>query len=422
MAAGRTITFELNGVPRRAAVCPGQSLLEVLRGAFTCTSLKDGCAPQGQCGCCLALVDGKPKDTCAVPAEKVDGKAVLTLEGVPEVEKKLYADAFQAAAGLQCGFCTPGLVLRTKWLADQGRPLTRPEIAKALDGHLCRCTGYVKIVDAVELILAARRGGPWPVPVEGGGVGARLQRYGGAELALGTRPFVADLDFPGLLHGVVVLSRHARARVVKVDVSKALAAPGVAAVATARDVPGDRWVGLIHADWPVFVAEGEEARTVGDVLAAVAAEDPHAAREAARLVEVEYEPLPPVLDPAEAIRPGAPRVNPRHDNVLSVTTITRGDGGGRPRGLRRHPAHAPADEGLRGGARHQRGPDIRRRSRPLALTRVALFHSELPVGAGGSGGRSPRLRARCAKRSEPGNHSDSPRRRWMSTQNSERRD
>jgi xanthine dehydrogenase molybdenum-binding subunit len=327
MAAGRTITFELNGVPRRAAVHPGQSLLEVLRGAFKCTSLKDGCAPQGQCGCCLALVDGKPKDTCAVPAEKVDGKAVLTLEGVPEVEKKLYADAFQAAAGLQCGFCTPGLVLRTKWLADQGRPLTRPEIAKALDGHLCRCTGYAKIVDAVELILAARRGGPWPVPVEGGGVGARLQRYGGAELALGTRPFVADLDFPGLLHGVVVLSRHARARVVKVDVSKALAAPGVAAVATARDVPGDRWVGLIHADWPVFVAEGEEARTVGDVLAAVAAEDPHAAREAARLVEVEYEPLPPVLDPAEAIRPGAPRVNPRHDNVLSVTTITRGDAG-----------------------------------------------------------------------------------------------
>src|SRR5690242_16174721 len=180
----KTIAFNLNGRPREAQVRPGQSLLEVLRHGFEICSVKDGCAPQGQCGACLALVDGKPKNTCAVPAEKVDGKSVLTLEGVSDAEKKLYADAFQAAAGLQCGFCTPGLVLRIKWLADQDRPLSRTEIGKALDGHLCRCTGYVKIVDAVELILAARRGGAWPVPAEGGGVGARLQRYQGADLAL----------------------------------------------------------------------------------------------------------------------------------------------------------------------------------------------------------------------------------------------
>ena len=325
MASMRTVSFQLNGEPRQAEIHPGQTLLEVLRGKFKCTTLKDGCAPQGQCGCCLALVDGKPKNSCAVPAEKVDGKSVLTLEGVPEAEKKLYADAFQAAAGLQCGFCTPGLVLRIKWLADQDRALSRAEIAKALDGHLCRCTGYVKIVDAVELILAAKRGGPWPAPTEGVGVGARLQRYQGAELALGKRPFVADLEFPGLLHGAVVLSPHARARVLKVDVSRALAAPGVAAVATAKDVPGDRWVGLIYPDWPVFVAEGEEVRCVGDVLAAVAAESPRAARAAAALVEVHYEPLPPVLDPADAVRPGAPRVNPKHENVLSTTRIERGD-------------------------------------------------------------------------------------------------
>src|SRR6266542_2042509 len=98
MASMRTVTFQLNGQPRQAEIHPGQSLLEVLRGKFKCTTLKDGCAPQGQCGCCLALVDGKPKNSCAVPAEKVEGKSVLTLEGVPEAEKKMYADAFQAAA------------------------------------------------------------------------------------------------------------------------------------------------------------------------------------------------------------------------------------------------------------------------------------------------------------------------------------
>ena len=321
----KTIAFNLNGQPRQAEVRPGQSLLEVLRHGFQICSVKDGCAPQGQCGACLALVDGAPKNSCAVPAEKVDGKSILTLEGVSAAERKVYADAFQAAAGVQCGFCTPGLTLRIKWLTDPERLVSRAEIAKALDGHLCRCTGYVKIIDAVELIQAAKHGGPQPAPVADGGVGKRLQRYQGGELALGARPFVADLDAPGLLHGAVLLSRHARARVLRIDTSKARAAPGVVAVATARDIPGDRWVGLLYQDWPCFVAEGEEVRAVGDVLAAVAAESPHAAREAAKLVEVEYEPLPPVLDPAKAIEPGAPRVNPKHDNVLSRTRFARGD-------------------------------------------------------------------------------------------------
>jgi xanthine dehydrogenase molybdenum-binding subunit len=321
----KMITFHLNGEQKQADPKPGESLLEVLRETFRITSPKDACAPQGQCGCCLVLIDGKPKTSCSVPAGKVEGKSVLTLEGVSAPERKLYSDAFQVAAGLQCGFCTPGLTLRIKWLTDQDRVLTRDEIAKGLDGHLCRCTGYVKIVDAVELIQSVKRGGTMPALVTDGGVGSRLVRYQGAELALGDRPFVADLSFPGMLHGAVTLSAHARARVARIDTARALALPGVVAVATARDVPGDRWVGLIYKDWPVLVAEGEEVRAVGDVLAAVAAESPRIAREAAALVEVEYEPLPPVLDPADSIRPGAPQVNPKHANVLSTTRIERGD-------------------------------------------------------------------------------------------------
>lgn len=325
MSATKTVRFTLNGELRQIDVPGDLSLLEVLRERFKLKSLKDGCAPQKECGCCLALIDGLPKVTCSIKVEQVEGRSITTLEGVSDNERQLYADAFQAAAGLQCGFCTPGLVLRIKHLTDQDRPLARDEIARALDGHLCRCTGYVKIIDAVQLINAAKRGGALPATVEEGRVGSPLQRYQGAELTLGTRPFVNDLEAPGMLYGAVTYSAHARARVLSIDISKALALPGVVCVATAKDVPGDRWVGQIYKDWPCFVAEGEEVRYVGDVLAAVAAVDRRTARQAAQLVEVEYEVLAPVLDPKRAIEPGAPQVNPKHDNLLSVTEIVRGD-------------------------------------------------------------------------------------------------
>lgn len=320
-----SFSFQLNGKPRQIQALPDQPLLEVLRETFKLKSVKEGCGPQKECGCCLVLIDGQPKVTCSVKISQVNGRSILTLEGVSDNERHLYADAFQATAGLQCGFCTPGLVLRIKHLTDQDRAPSRTEIAKALDGHLCRCTGYVKIIDAVELIHAVKRGGALPPLVENGGVGQNLKRYQGAELAIGARPFVADLEFPGMLHGVVVLSPHARARVLRIDTQQARALPGVVAVATAKDVPGDRWVGQIYKDWPVFVAEGEEVRCVGDVVAAIAADSARTAREAAKLVAVEYEVLPAVLDPAEAINPGAPQVNPKHANLLSTTTFARGD-------------------------------------------------------------------------------------------------
>jgi selenium-dependent xanthine dehydrogenase len=321
----KTIQFKLNGEARQFETSSDQLFIETLRETFKIKSVKAGCSPQRECGSCLMLLNGQPKLACAVRAEQVQGRTVTTLEGVSDNERRLYADAFQATAGLQCGFCTPGLVLRIKWITDQGEKLNRAEIARLLDAHLCRCTGYAKIIDAVELIQAAKSGEALPAIVEDGGVGKPLRRYQSGELALGERPFVADVDAPGLLYGALVLSAHARARIVRIDALKARAMTGVAAVATAADVPGDRWVGQIYADWPVFVAEGEEARCVGDVLAAVAAETPRLAREAAALVEVEYEELAPVLAPAEAIKPGAPQVNPKHANVLSVTRYERGD-------------------------------------------------------------------------------------------------
>lgn len=319
------VEFTLNGAKRTVDSAPGESLLTALRQRCDTTSVKDGCAPQGQCGCCLALVDGQPKVSCLVDVEKVAGKSVLTLEGLSEKERATIAKCFVAAAGLQCGYCIPGIALRAKSLIDKNGNPTRDEIAKALDVHLCRCTGYVKIVDAVELMAKAARGEAIPEPAMDGGVGKSLARYKGVELVLGTRPYVADMTREGMLYGALTLSPHARACVKKIDVSKARALPGVHAVVTAADVPGERWYGLLYNDWPGFVAIGEEVRYVGDVLAAVAADDERIAREAAKLVEVEYEVLPAVLDPEKAIVPGAPQVNPQHANILSKSVIRRGD-------------------------------------------------------------------------------------------------
>jgi len=323
----RTIAFTLNGVERRLEIADGESLLEVLRDRCGIVSTKDGCAPQAQCGCCLALVDGNPKTTCAVAAEKADGAEILTWEGVSPAERELFGRAFAAAAGVQCGFCTPGFALRAKWLLDRNPDPTRAEIAKAINGHLCRCTGYVRILDAVELIARARRGETIPEPCADGRVGQPLARVQAAEQTVGDRLYAGDWTAPGMLHGAVTLAAHARARVRAIDTSAAAALPGVERVLTAADVPGDRWVGLLYADWPVFVAPGEEVRCAGDVLAAVAAVDARTARAAAALVRVDYEPLPPVTDPEAALAADAPRVNPRHDNLLQRSTIRRGDAG-----------------------------------------------------------------------------------------------
>jgi xanthine dehydrogenase molybdenum-binding subunit len=201
---------------------------------------------------------------------------------------------------------------------------SRDEIERALLGNLCRCTGYLKIVDAVEHVAAAHRGVPVPEPERSGRIGARAARYEGEDMALGDKLYVGDLVEPGMLHGALRFSDHPRARVLRIDTSQAQAYPGVVAVATAGDVPGERTQGTLTKDWRQLVAEGEVTSYVGDVLAVVAAESRHAAREAAALVEVEYEVLDPVTDPFDALAEDAPQLHPG-GNVLSVSLVRRGD-------------------------------------------------------------------------------------------------
>ena len=316
--------FTLNGNVVSAEPGEGTSLLELLREELGVRSVKDGCAPEGSCGACTVMVDGRAVVSCAQKARRFEGKHVVTHEGLSEEERLLWSECFVAAGASQCGYCSPGIVMKAESLLHKHPEPTRDEIAHALLGNLCRCTGYVKIIDAIELAAAARNGEPLPEPDRSGRVGSRTARYQGTELALGDNVFVGDMTAPGMLHGALRFSDHPRARIVRIDTSKALAAPGVTAVLTAADVPGDRVQGSIKRDWRQLVAEGEVTAYVGDVIAAVAAETRHAARAAAALVEVEYEVLEPVSDPFASLADGAPELH-EGGNVLSVSRVQRGD-------------------------------------------------------------------------------------------------
>jgi selenium-dependent xanthine dehydrogenase len=326
------ISFTVNGRPAEVDARPDETLLDVLRERLGLTSMKDGCAPEGSCGACTVIVDGKAVVSCAQKATHVQGKAVTTLDGLAEERRHAWAHAFVAAGASQCGFCSPGIVMKAEAMLDKNPSPSREEVARGLAGNLCRCTGYVKIIDAVQLAGAARRGEGLPPLDHSGKVGTRAPRYQGLELAMGDKPYVNDMAEPGMLHGALRFSDHPRARVLRIDTSKAEALTGVVAIVTAKDVPGRNYQGDIFPDWPQFVGEGEVTRYVGDVLAAVAAEDRHTAREAAALIEVEYEVLEPITEPLDAMSPGAPIIHPEgsstfvhQGNVLSLSTVKRGD-------------------------------------------------------------------------------------------------
>ncbi|MCS6842948.1 MAG: selenium-dependent xanthine dehydrogenase [Caldilineales bacterium] len=317
--------FTLNGRLRTYDGDPDLPLLTYLREHEGIISPKDGCAPQAACGCCAVDLNGKAVLSCVTPMKKVAGGVVTTTEGLGEFRQKVFAHAFVAKGGIQCGFCIPGIVMQANSLINRNPEPSREEIAKALTPHLCRCTGYKKIIDAIEYAAEAiRNEEEIPEPTSPGRVGDRHPKYGSFGTVLGWRPYVDDLRVDGMLHGALYLSDHPRARVLKIDTSQAEQVAGVVRILTAKDVPGERYIGLITPDWPVFVAEGEETRYIGDVLAAVVAETSLAARMAVEKIVVEYEVLPPVTDPFEAMRPDAPKIHPK-GNILSKSVVRRGN-------------------------------------------------------------------------------------------------
>ncbi|MEA3336808.1 MAG: selenium-dependent xanthine dehydrogenase [Chloroflexota bacterium] len=317
--------FELNGQHRQFDGDPELPLLTYLREVEGIVSPKDGCSPQAACGCCAVELNGKAVLSCVIKMKKVDGGQVITTEGLGEYRQSVFANAFVSQGGVQCGFCIPGIVMQSNALIVRNSDPSRADVEKALTPHICRCTGYKKIVDAVILAAEAIRNEERVPPPGGNGrIGTRQAKYRAEDLVLGRHRYVDDIRIDGMVHGALKFSDHPRARVLAINTEDARRLPGVLRIVTASDVAGDRVTGLIRQDWPLMIAAGETTRYIGDVLAGVVAGTEAIARQAVALIQVEYEVLEPVTDMHEASKAGAPAIH-EGGNVLHRTAFTRGD-------------------------------------------------------------------------------------------------
>ena len=319
--------FTVNG--RRETAEKNQKLLRFLRDELRLTSVKDGCS-EGACGTCTVLIDGKPIKACIPQTDKLEGKSVVTVEGLSDWEKQVYTWAFGEAGAVQCGFCIPGMVMSAKALLDGNPNPTREEAAFAIRNNICRCTGYVKIIDGILLAAKCFREGTLPQETADWKTGSRVHRVDVEEKVTGTGQYPDDIYLDGMLYGSAVRSQYPRARVLAIHTEEAKALPGVACVLTAADIPGNNKVGHLKKDWDTMIAVGDITHYLGDAVCLVAAETPEILAQAKALVKVNYEELPAVHNPKEAILPDAPLVH-RDGNLLAHRHIQRG-----------HPAEALA--------------------------------------------------------------------------------
>ena len=353
----RAITLTINGEEKTLSVRRSETLLDALRRA-SYTSVKNGCQT-GDCGACTVLLDGQPVHSCMIQATKAEGREVTTVEAltpIPNPQSPIpnlhpIQQAFIETGAIQCGYCTPAKILVTKALLDRCPDPTEEEIREALSGNLCRCTGYVKIVQAVQRAAALLRGEevgqdvilprvispPEMEPLRI--VGQPEPKVDGVKLAAGRPVFTDDVKLDGMLYGALLTSPHAHARIKRIDASRARALPGVHAVLTHAGIPRVKYAsgGQSYPQPPPYdqVVLDNKVRHVGDRVAIVAAETPELARRALRLIEVEYDILPHVLDPEEAMREGAPVIHDETDtegiydrqhNIVHRIEAETGDG------------------------------------------------------------------------------------------------
>ena len=319
------ITLNINGVPQRIIADPKKTLLKVLREDLRLTGTKEGCGA-GHCGTCAVLVDGEVTMSCRYPIEKARDKKIVTIEGIGSLKNPHALQlAFAANGAVQCGFCTPGMIIRAKSLLDKNPKPTRDEVIKAIQPHLCRCTGYVKIFEAIEAAGAFLRKEIHSLEPKKSEqiVGDEIPRRDSLAKATGTMLFADDIPIDNCTYMKVVRSPHHHARIVSIDKSEALAAPGVLAVLTAEDVKGTNILKMAGDDQPVIC--GGKVRMVGDPVAAVVAATDKAALEAMGKVKVIYEELPAVITHEEALKEGAPQVHDGKPNVFFEQPIVYGD-------------------------------------------------------------------------------------------------
>ncbi|MDY0280101.1 MAG: molybdopterin-dependent oxidoreductase [Salinivirgaceae bacterium] len=297
------IKFTLNSVPTVFKGDPNRNLLDFLRNDKHITSVKDGCSGQATCGACTVEIDGKAKLACVTKMSQLHDTNIITMEGFPEYVRDTIVKTFVNHGAVQCGFCIPGIISRTKVLLQNNPNPTLAEIQQALKPHICRCTGYKKIEESIlSAAEALKAKSIIELTLTNAKIGVRHPKYGAYETALGERKFTEDYYMKGMLFGALKFSDHPKAVVKKIDISKAVAFTGVKKVFTANDIPGDHLIGLILKDQSVMIAEGETTHFIGDVIAGVVAETEAIAREAVKLIEIEYDVLNPVTDVFEAIK------------------------------------------------------------------------------------------------------------------------
>ena len=303
-----------------------KKLIRYLRDDLRLTSVKDGCS-EGACGTCTLIVDGKATRACIPMVSKMEGKKILTVEGLSQREKDVYGYAFAKAGAVQCGFCIPGMVMCAKALLDANPTPDRLEVIAAIRNNVCRCTGYKKIIEAILLSARILREG-LPVKEEQGKVpvGMAMQRIDAREKVLGTGEYPDDVYLDGMIYASAVRSKYPRARVLAIHTEKARELQGVVGVFTANDIPGDIKVGHLKQDWDALIPVGGMTHYLGDAICLVAAESMEVLKEAKSLVEVDYEVQDGVFDPFEALKEGAPKVH-ESGNILAHEHLIRGDAG-----------------------------------------------------------------------------------------------
>ena len=324
----KKVELNVNGIPHQVIAGSDLTLLDFLRDTLHLTGAKQSCDKKGQCGACTVIVDGKAVRSCLARVAKLDGAEVVTVEGLgTPANPHLVQHAFVLSGAIQCGFCTPGMIMAAKALLDRNPDPTVEEIKHALRRNLCRCTGYAKIIDAVKLAGRFLRGETTPDEIrpdpDGPKTGVSHPRPSAMLKACGVAQFTADIVIPGALELAGVRSPHAHALIRSIDTSAAEQMPGVVGVLTAKDVKGTNRLKYIVADRPILCED--KVRYIGDPVAAVAALTRDQAIAAAGAVKVDYELLPVLDTPEKAIAEGAVQVHADRPNACFVQPLLKGD-------------------------------------------------------------------------------------------------
>jgi selenium-dependent xanthine dehydrogenase len=325
------LAITVNGQDYSVDVAESRTLAQFLRLDLGLTGTKIGCE-EAECGICTVLVDGTPADSCIYPAFKAQGRQITTVEGLAQGEELHPIQSnFIAHGAVQCGFCTPGLMMTSAALLNENPDPTTADIKVALKDTYCRCTGYTSVISAIQSAAREKRG-ETPLPVNDPKVDEPMSVISRSvppidvvEKVTGQAKFTDDYVFPDMLFARTLRSPHPHARILSINTEKAKAYPGVRSVLTHKDVPGENLHGLVYRDWPVLC--NDVVRYVGDAVAIVAADTEDIAADALKLIEVEYEPLPVVADPEYAHTAEAPILHPNHatGNLLKHIKVRHGD-------------------------------------------------------------------------------------------------